>query len=63
MFFLALAGCAVNLINLLVLDSHVGHNHGPVEHDHDHGCGGAGHSHSHSHGENSECYLGSECGE
>lgn len=43
MFFLALAGCAVNLVNLFVLDSHVGHSHGPGE---GHGCGGHGHSHA-----------------
>jgi solute carrier family 30 (zinc transporter), member 2 len=42
MFFLALAGCGVNLVNLFVLDSHVGHSHGPGE---GHGCGGHGHSH------------------
>jgi hypothetical protein len=42
MFFLALAGCAVNLVNLFVLDSHVGHSHGPGE---GHGCSGHGHTH------------------
>lgn len=43
MFFLALAGCAVNVINLTVLHDH-SHGHGH-SHDHDHG-------HNHGHGHN-----------
>ena len=46
MFFLALAGIAVNILNLLILGGH--HHHGVGGHDHDHG-----HSHddaAHSHG-------------
>ena len=38
MFMLAVAGIAVNVLNLLVLDSHIGHGHG--EHGGSCGCGG-----------------------
>ncbi len=46
MFFLALAGIAINILNLLILGGH--HHHGVGGHAHDHG-----HSHddaAHSHG-------------
>ena len=39
MFLLAMAGCAVNIINLMVLDSHIGHSHAHGEHDHGDTCG------------------------
>ncbi len=69
MFFLALAGVVVNLLNLFVLDSHFGHDHDHDHghshglenshgHSHDHGHGdghGDGHSHSHSHDSGSSC--------
>jgi len=56
MFFLALAGIAINILNLLILGGH--HHHGVGGHDHDHGHshgdaahshGSGGHSHTHSH--------------
>ena len=51
MFFLALAGIAINVLNLLILGGH--HHHGVGGHDHDHGHSHAGdaHSHGHSHGD------------
>lgn len=55
MFFLALAGCAVNLVNLFVLETHVGHSHGPGE---EHGCGGHRHSQSGSSYEHSHSTQG-----
>lgn len=50
MFFLALAGIAINVLNLLILGGH--HHHGVGGHDHDHGHshGEEVHSHGHSHG-------------
>ena len=60
MFFLALAGIAINILNLLILGGH--HHHGVGGHDHDHGHshddaahspGSGGHSHGssgHNHG-------------
>jgi len=47
MFILALAGIAVNLLNLFVLDSHIGHGH---SHDHDDDGHAHGHEHENSHG-------------
>ena len=53
MFVLALAGIAVNLLNLLVLDSHIGHGHSD-----DHSDGHAhGHADSHSHSSDIGCPL------
>lgn len=62
MFFLALAGIAINILNLLILGGHHHHGVGGHDHDHDHGHshrdaahshGSGGHSHGsggHSHG-------------
>ena len=48
MFFLALAGIAVNVLNLLILGGH--HHHGVGGHDHDHSHDHGSHSDGHSHG-------------
>ena len=50
MFFLALAGIAINVINLIILGGH--HHHGVGGHDRDHGHSHDhdSHNHGHSHG-------------
>ena len=74
MFFLAVAGIAINVLNLLILGGH--HHHGVGGHDHDHGHshdqgshshghshGNAGHSHGsegHSHGNNGNSHEGQD---
>lgn len=53
MFFLALAGIGVNVLNLLILGGHhhhgvgIGHDH---DHNHDHDHDHSSHDHGHSHG-------------
>ena len=50
MFFLALAGIGINVLNLLILGGHHHHGVGGHDHDHDHSHDHSSHSHSHNHG-------------